>query len=129
MSAEEPDSTQVNPTHVRDFLAWYQKRTGMKGIDLSPEWWHNALRTLTLGELRNGIRSYQRFDSKLRLSPVEFWGLCKGKQDQRSIERFRQMRQALRDAPRPASSKWKQERVRPRIKSSDKEKETRDGKG
>jgi hypothetical protein len=94
MTANEPDSAPVSAEHVRKFIEWYQKRCDLAPIMQNLDWWNNALHTLSLGELRNGIRAYQRFTSRPALTPVEFWSLCKGRQDERSIEAFRKMRAA-----------------------------------
>jgi hypothetical protein len=95
MSKEEPDNIPVSAEHVRAFLGWYRKRSELSEILLNVEWWHNALSGLTLGELRNGIRAYQRFTSKLALTPPEFWKLCKGQQDEAALVRFRELRKAV----------------------------------
>ena len=122
MAANEPDTTPVNQQHIADFLAWYrlQVQGPARDIAFAKEWWFNALRSLTLGQLREGIRCYRRFDSKLMLSPVEFHGLCTGTKDERAIAEFHRMREMVRNAPEIPTKKqqWKQEYVRPRIKTS-----------
>lgn len=95
MSREEPDDTPVTREHVQIFLAWYRSRVPLPtwaGID---DMWFNALHTLTLGELRHGMRSFARFTSHLALDPPQFWGLCRGTDNELTIQRFREMREKI----------------------------------
>jgi hypothetical protein len=109
MSDKEPDDTPLTREHVEKFLAWYRNTVKKKtiGMVFNPDWWWSGLHSLTLGELRNGIRSLQRFETEMLLSPPEFWGLCKGQRDEKAIAAFRAMRETVRNAP-PLTKKTKE---------------------
>ena len=93
---KEPDSTPLTRQHVEKFLAWYRQRNGTRPFPGEADWWTNALHTLTLGDLRNGMRALQRFSKTTALEPPQFWSLCKSRADEKSIERFNAMRRKLK---------------------------------
>lgn len=116
MSADEPDSTPVRPEHVLVFVEWYRQRVQAPDIAFAIEWWQSGLHTLTLGELRHGMRSLKRFESKLVLSPPEFWQLCKGTQNEQTLARFRALRETVRRGSEPPPPQDRKQRARMRVK-------------
>lgn len=101
----EPDETPVSQAHVTKFLDWYSPLVNLQKFDGMLNWWTNALNTLTLGELRNGMRSVQRFSKATQLTPPQFWALCKNKADEKSIERFNVMRRKLKEGVKHGAKK------------------------
>ena len=98
MSSEErePDSTPLTREHVEKFLQWYRGRVKVPrylGID---DHWHHALQTLTVGELRNGIRRFSALTVPRYVEPVAFWHLCKSLRPPETERRIRQLRQTLK---------------------------------
>lgn len=96
MSAHDPDDTAVSMEHIDKFLAWYGARVKLDQFGGNKQMWWNALNNLTVGELRTGIRAYQRFSSSLPLTPPQFWQLCKGQTDERRIAEFKKLRETIR---------------------------------
>lgn len=93
---KEPDDTPLRREHVRTFLSWYASRTPLDRFPGVEEMWWNALHTLNLGELRNGMRAYSRFQSKLAVSPPQFWHICKGTTSEKQLLRIRKLHEQIR---------------------------------
>ena len=92
----ESDDVEVTREHVRVFLEWYGARVPVSHYPGIDEIWFNALHTLTLGDLRHGMREFQRFTSRITLTPPQFWGLCTGRASELSIQRFNEMREKIK---------------------------------
>lgn len=92
----EPDNTPVTPEHVAKFLAWYRTQCRVPHYLGMEDHWCNALHTLTLGELRNGVRTLKAWSRVTYLDPPRFWQLCKKPRTEETERRFNRMRQILR---------------------------------
>lgn len=104
-SEREPDDTPLRLEHVQTFLRWYGARIKLRRYDGMDEQWHRALNRCTLGQLRNGMRSLQRFVETPTLSAPEFWALCQHEPKPEAIREFQKMREALRNPPKVVKAK------------------------
>jgi len=96
-SEKEDDSTPVTREHVQKFLQWYSSRVRLpKYLGFEDHWFH-ALQTLTLGELRNGIRRLQSLSGPTYVEPVNFWHLSKSMRAPAVQAKWRALREQLKE--------------------------------
>lgn len=92
---KEPDDTPVTSEHIQKFLGWFWSQRRKTPFDHDAVW-YSALSTLTLGQLRNGMRCMKEFSQNFKPSPPEFWTICTSSRSQAHIERMRKTREAMR---------------------------------
>jgi hypothetical protein len=105
--SKEPDDTVLREDHVRIFLSWYGARAKLNRFPGDEVMWMNAFRSLSLGELRNGMRAYERFESKPVLAPPQFWSLCKGTTNERAVRELNKAREKIRTGKIRVADKYK----------------------
>ena len=93
-----PDATPVTRDHVDAFLKWYRTKIRLPHYTGIDDHWAHALQTLTLGDLRNGIRWLNAQTRIEYVEPVKFWHLCKNRRAPETDARIRAIRESLRHA-------------------------------
>jgi len=96
MNKPEDDAPATN-ADIDKFVTWYAGHRRIAPLDKDDMrvWWYNALRGVTVGELRNAARRLKAFKSDLVLAPHQVWALCKSKATERSIRKFNELRERI----------------------------------
>ena len=90
------DGDPVTREHVEKFLKWYEARCSGTLPRNYADVWFNALHTLNLGELRNGMRFVTTLSRVPVFHPQDFWHLCKNRRSEAMDRRFAELREMLK---------------------------------